>query len=131
MDGTRDYQQMAVAILAIATAALGFGLWSQDLAPPEIGETLLHHVQPALGLIATALYLGTFVSVGRILAQEGRVTGQDLVARPMVWLYLQMLALALLFFAGHYADYFADIIAEGPGGPAGEAPGMPDEPLTD
>ena len=130
-DGTRDYQQMAVAILAIATAALGFGLWSQDLAPPETGGTLLHRAQPALGLIATALYFGTFVSVGRILAQEGRVTGQDLVTRPMVWLYLQMLALALSFFAGHYADYFADIIAEGQGGPAGETPGMPNAPLPD
>ena len=130
-DRTRDYQQMAVAILAIATAALGFGLWSQDFALPETWGTPLHHTQLALGLVATFFYFGTFVSVGRILAQEGRITGQDLVTRPMAWLYLQMLALALLFFAGYYADYFADITAAGQSGPAGEAPAMPNDPLTD
>lgn len=26
----RDYQQMAIAILAVATAALGFAIWAQD-----------------------------------------------------------------------------------------------------
>lgn len=128
-DGTREYQQMAVAILAIATAALGFGLWSQNLAPPEIGGTPLRYAQRALGLIATIFYFGTFVSVGRLLAQKGRITGQDLVTRPMVWLYLQMLALALLFFAGHYAEYLAEFTAAGQGGPAGEAPAMPNDPL--
>ena len=127
MDGTRDYQQMAVAILAIATAALGFGLWSQDLAPLETGGTPLRYVQPALGLIATIFYFGTFIAVGWVLGRKGRVTGQDLVIHPMVWLYLQMLALALFFFAG----YFADITATGQGGPAGEAPAMPNEPLSD
>ena len=126
-DGTRDYQQMAVAILAIATAALGFGLWSQDLAPLETGGTPLRYAQPALGLIATIFYFGAFIAVGWILGRRGRVTGQDLVTYPMLWLYLQMFALALLFFVG----YFADIIAEGQGGPAGEAPGMPNEPLSD
>ena len=122
-DGTRDYQQMAVAILAIATAALGFGLWGQDLAPPETGDALLHYVQPALSVIATIFYFGTFTTVGWILGRKGRVTGQDLVFLPVVWLYLQMFVLALSFFAG----YFADITAAGPGGPAG----MPDEPLSD
>lgn len=129
--GTREYQQMAVAILAIATAALGFGLWGQDLAPSEIGGAPLRYARRSLGLVATISYFGTFVSVGRILAQEGRITGQDLVTRPMAWLYLQMLALALLFFAGYYADYFAEFTAAGQGGPAGEAPAMPNEPLTD
>ena len=126
-DGTREYQQMAVAILAIATAALGFGLWSQDFAPPETGGTPLRYAQPALGIIASIFYFCTFTTVGWILGRKGRVTGQDLVFLPMVWLYLQMFALALSFFAG----YFADITATGQGGPAGELPAMPNDPLTD
>ena len=123
MDGTRDYQQMAVAILAIATAALGFGLWSQDFAPPETGGALLPYVRQGLGVIATIFYFGTFIAVGWVLRRKGPVTGQDLVIYPVLWLYLQVLALALLFFVG----YFADITATGPGGPAG----MPNEPLSD
>ena len=127
-DGTRDYQQMAVAILAIATAALGFGLWNQDFALPETGDPrilLLHYVQRGLGVLATILYFAAFITVGRILWQKERVTGQDLVTRPMVWLYLQMFALALLFLVGNIADITAAV----PDAPAGERPAMPNDPL--
>ena len=130
-DGTRDYQQMAVAILAIATAALGFGLWNQDFdaIPPETGDPwilLFHYAQPAFGFLTTIFYFGAFATVVRILGHKGRVTGQDLVTRPMVWLYLQMFALTLSFFAGH----FADITVAAPDAPAGEQPAMPNDPLT-
>ena len=118
MDGTRDYQQMAVGILAIATAALGFGLWNQDfdLALLEAGSRWLNFLafaQIIFGVIAAICYFGTFVMVGRILGQKGRVTGQDLLTRPMVWLYLQMFALVVLFLVG----YFADIAVAGQNAP--------------
>ena len=49
---TRDYQQMAIAVLAIATAALGFAIWAQDLdlaypVKPDSGMMLLYGVRVA------------------------------------------------------------------------------------
>ena len=62
---TRDYQQMAVAILAIATAAFGFALWQQDFdltyprgRPVEV--LLLYWVTVSAPFVAAIFY---FLSV--------------------------------------------------------------------
>lgn len=109
---TRDYQQMAIAILAIATAALGFALWAQDfdLTPPESENpwlVRLYWMQLAGIVIAVGCYFVTFTMVLKLLWQRHPVTGRDLVRYPLAWLYVQMVVLAFLFLTGHAPDLFA------------------------
>ena len=116
---TRAYHQMAIAVLAIATAALGIALWAQDfdLTRPQSENrwiATLYWTQVASISVAILLYFATFASVARMLWQERNVTGRDLVRRPVVWLYFQMAALALLFLAGFLSDLIA---AQGSGKP--------------
>lgn len=109
---TRAYHQMAIAVLAIATAALGIALWAQDfdLARPNSANqwiATLYWTQAASISVAILLYFATFTLVVRMLWQERNVTGRDLVRQPVVWLYFQMAALALLFLAGFLSDLIA------------------------
>ena len=109
---TRDYQQMAIAILAIATAAIGIGLWAQsfDGSLPKSENPwleVLYWVQVPSVFAATLLYFVTFASVARILGRNGNVTGKDLVQGPVVWLWMQMGFLALLFLA----EFLSGLIA--------------------
>lgn len=106
---TRDYQQMAIAILAIATAALGFALWAQDFdpAPPESGQSWqawLYWAEIAGIVIAVGCYFVTFTMVLKLLRRYHPVTGQDLVRYPLVGLYAQMAVLAFLFLTGYASD---------------------------
>ena len=106
---TRDYQQMAIAILAIATAALGFALWAQDFdpVPPESGQSWqawLYWAEIAAIVIAVVCYFATFTMVLKLLRRYHPVTGQDLVRYPLVWLYAQMAVLAFLFLTGYASD---------------------------
>ena len=109
---TRDYQQMAIAILAIATAALGFALWTQDfdLAQPEPKNSWLlrlYWTQLAGIVVAVVCYFVTFAAVIKMLWQGHPVTGQDLVRYPLAGLYIQMVILALLFLTGYASDLIA------------------------
>lgn len=106
---TRDYQQMAIAILAIATAALGFAIWTRDfdLTVPETGNLtviFLYWVRLVGPLVAVVLYFATLLSVSRILAKDKNVVGADLVRQPVFWLYWLMTTLALMFLAGFLSD---------------------------
>lgn len=109
---TRDYQQMAIAILAIATAAIGIGLWAQnfDGSLPKSDNPwleVLYWIQVPSVLAATLLYFVAFASVARILALNRNITGKDLVQGPVVWLWMQMGFLALLFLA----EFLAGLIS--------------------
>ena len=106
---TRDYQQMAIAILAVATAALGFAIWSQDFdfAYPAMTDsviTLLYVVSVVTFLIAIGFYFLTFITVGNILSRDRNVTGILLVRRPIAWLYFQMVTLSIMFLSGYASD---------------------------
>lgn len=110
--GTRDYQQMAIAVLAIATAALGLGLWAQDfdLTLPDAENSWfirLYWARVAGVGAAVSFYFVTFAAVLKILWQDHAVTGYDLVRYPLAGLYIQMLILALLFLA----EFFSGLIA--------------------
>ena len=101
---TQQYQQMAIALLAIATAALGFAIWTQDfdLTLPETDNltiALFYWVQVATPLVAIVLYFAMLLSVSRILARTENVVGLDLVREPIFWLYWLMITLAIMFFA--------------------------------
>ena len=95
---------MAIALLAIATAALGLAIWTQDfdLTLPETDNltiALFYWVQVATPLVAIVLYFAMLLSVSRILARTENVVGLDLVREPIFWLYWLMITLAIMFFA--------------------------------
>ena len=105
----RDYQQMALAILAIATAALGFALWTQDFdaALPDTGNkwiSYLHFVRIGCTIGALIFYFVTFASVAAIVGRRHDGASRNLARQPIVLLYLQMMILAALFLAGFLSD---------------------------
>ena len=102
---TRDYHRMAITILAIATAAIGIGLWASDFdwSPPQSQNSLLevlYVVRVSSVLAATFFYFATFVATTRLLVRDRNVTGKDLARGPLTLLCLQMGYLAFLFLSG-------------------------------
>ena len=100
---------MAIALLAIATAALGFAIWTQDFdlsAPKSNNLTIafFYWVQVVAPLVAIVLYFAMMLSVSRILARTENVVGKDLVRQPIFWLYWLMITLAIMFLAGFSSD---------------------------
>ena len=109
---TRDYQQMAIAALAIATVAMGFALWDSDFDltfPKTDNFNILwfYLVQVVGPFVAVIFYFGTLVSVIGILRRDRNVTGQHLVSQPFSWLYWQMVTLSLMLWAGFLSDLIA------------------------
>ena len=98
----RDRHQLAVAILAIATAVIGFGLFGADFQTagdspwsPRDGinsESLL-----VLAFFALVSYALVVVSAGRILLREHNPSGVDLVKGPLFWMAVEIIPLALIF----------------------------------
>ena len=106
---TRDYQQMTIAILAIATAALGFALWAQDFdaALPKTDNWWifsLHVVQMVSIIGALIFYFFTFTSVRAIIGHGRHAANRNLIGRPIDWLYWQMVALTVLFIVGFLSE---------------------------
>ena len=97
-----DGHQLAVGILAIATAAIGFGIFGGNFALGELVQTpgLAKQIQWAklTSIVATTtFYFLVLVTVGRLLPRR-QISGRELVNGPMAWLYLEMVSLAGLYF---------------------------------
>ena len=96
-----DRHQLAIAILAIATAAIGFGLFGGDL---PVGELIredrfaagIQYLKLMLIAVVVVSYFAVAISVARILPED-RVTGRQLAYGPMQWLVIEMAALAALY----------------------------------
>ena len=96
-----DRHQLAVAILAIATAAIGFGLFGGDL---PVGKFVreggfaagIQYMRLTLIAVTVVSYFALAISVARILP-ENDVTGRQLAYGPMQWLVIEMVALAALY----------------------------------
>ena len=101
-----DRQNQALAILAIATAAIGFGLFGSDwewrtLYFGDPYAVFLLMVQ-AIGITAATLgYFLVLLTSSRILARDERVAGLELILGPMIWLTIEMIGMGLLFLANH------------------------------
>lgn len=108
-----DRHQQALAILAIATAAIGVSLFGGglNLDRPSDGSTgpfLWLTIGKSFAILfAVAAYFLVFTSVIRILGLERPVTGQEIVSGPLLWLYWEMFILALIFMANAYITFFA------------------------
>ena len=100
-----DRQNQALGILAIATAAIGFGLFGADIklltpTSPNPAFILVFIVQ-AYGIVgALSCYVAVLLSSARILARDDRVAGRELVLGPMAWMAGEMFSMAVLFIAG-------------------------------
>ena len=97
-----DRQNQALAILAIATAAIGFGLFGADWELQAQGEqnkgiSLIYVMQLVAILGAISYYFAVLWDAARILRQEDTVTGLELVQGPMLSMAGEMLCLAWLF----------------------------------
>ena len=97
-----DRHQLAVAILAIATAAIGFGIFEGDL---EVGSWAVAEgfakgaqLGKLLGISSAGVfYFLVLLSTGRAFQYE-QISGRQLVVGPLQWLYLEMVSLAGLYF---------------------------------
>lgn len=97
-----DRQNQAVAILAIATAAIGFGLFGADLELqfPSARDLRLEieFVAKFIGIIITSVaYLLVLLTTGIILERDDRVTGSELVKGPVAWMVFEVLGLGWIF----------------------------------
>ena len=102
---TRHFQTLAVTILAIATAVIGFGLFGSDqLAGIEFrgtsGMVLAATLKLLLGLHALAQYGVLILSVGGLLRQRTTVTGQQVAHGPLLQMALVMASVALIYIIG-------------------------------
>ena len=98
-----DYHQLAVAILAIATAAIGFGLFGGGLSLGEFtfttGFNLVRSFQVAklAGAVSSATFYFLVVLDVAAIFQEGEVSGERIRNGPMLWFFLEMVSLGGLF----------------------------------
>ncbi|MDE2959355.1 MAG: hypothetical protein OXU28_04795 [Chloroflexota bacterium] len=98
---TPDRHQLAAAILAIATAAIGFGIFGGDLSIGAWEKDLGFARGAQLGKLLGILFAGVFyflvlLSTSRIFLDE-QITGRQLVLGPFRWLYMEMISLAGLY----------------------------------
>ena len=98
-----DYHQLAVAILAIATAAIGFGLFGGALSVGEFisanGFNLVRSFQVAklVGAVASVTFYFLVVVDVAAIFQKDEVSGQRIRNGPMFWFFLEMVSLGGLF----------------------------------
>ena len=101
-------QEQAIAILAIATAVIGFGLFGGDFFGPRIPTDLqsnlpagtlafLRSAKAICGVMVVAQYVFVFVSVKRIFMLRNDATGEHVADGPLTQLYLQVWFLAIIF----------------------------------
>ncbi len=99
-----EWYQLAIAIMAVATAAIGFGLFGSGV---EVGPWVSEpdfargaQLGKVAGILASGVfYLLVLLSVARFL-QDEHVTGRQLVFGPLQWLFMEMTSLGGLFFVG-------------------------------
>ena len=102
---SRHFQSLSVTILAIATAAMGFGLFGADFHPvesfAEVGfETFLAAAKLLSGGLALIHYLAVLVSVARMLVQDSNVTGRQVTLGPLVLMGAEIAFVAAIFVIG-------------------------------
>ena len=92
-----DGHQLAVAILAIATAAIGFGLFGSDvqsLSTPGLARVIQWGRLAGIAL-AIVSYFRVLLTVGRMLPRA-EISSRELTG-PIAWFYLEMIGLAWLY----------------------------------
>ena len=102
---SQHFQSLSITILAIATAAIGFGLFGADFRPVGNLATrgfagFLAAAKLLSGGLAFVQYLAVLVSVARILMQHGEVSGRQVTLGPLVLMGGEMALVAAIFIIG-------------------------------
>ena len=102
---SRHFQSQAVAILAIATAVAGFGLFGTDFQTGSILWTgglsgLLARIKFILAMTAVATYIAAMLSVWKIMRQKDEVTGAQIANWPLSLTFAETIDVGLIFLIG-------------------------------
>ena len=108
---SQHFQSISVTILAIATAAMGFGLFGADFRPvANLPETRLESFLAVAKLLAGGLallqYAAVLASVAKILIQDGNVSGRQVTLGPLVLMAVEMAFVAAIFVIGVFESHF-------------------------
>ena len=103
-----DRQNQALAILAIATAAIGFGLFGVDfdLQTPTAAnpDTVLAFAARLAGILGALVYYSAVLwSAAKLLIREDKITGRELILGPVVAMGGEMASLTLIFLVEVFA----------------------------
>ena len=107
---SQHFQSLSLTILAIATAAIGFGLFGVDfptvaslpeLQGPARFWAALKLICGAGGMIS---YASVVVAVGKILAQDSPVTGRQVALAPLLLMGVVVAFVALIFVIGVFQE---------------------------
>ena len=93
---TRHFRTQAVTMLAIATGALGFGLFGAEF---RVSTDLLPTVKLVAGGLALVFYVALAESVRAIL-QSGDVSGRQVARGPLRNMFLVMFYMVSVFVVG-------------------------------
>jgi len=93
---TRHFRNHAVTVLAIATGALGFGLFGTEF---HVSMDLLPAMKLAAGALAIVFYAVLAGSVSGIL-QSGDVSGRQVARGPLRSMFLVMFYVVSAFVVG-------------------------------
>ena len=103
-----DRHQLAVGVLAIATAAIGFGLFGQfneesaaktELQVAQLVAELISVSRFVLASLTVVSYFFLLEKVTGLLSKD-KISGSELVNGPMTWLFVEMVCLTGLHLSG-------------------------------
>ena len=92
---TQHFQSQAVAMLAVATGAIGFGLFGAEF---RVSTEFLPTLKLVAGGFVLVFYVAVAQSVKDIL-ESADVTGRDVATGPLVRLFLIVVYVACIFVA--------------------------------
>ena len=93
---TRHFRSQAITMLAIATGALGFGLFGAEF---RVSTELLPVMKLAAGGLAFVCYVVLAESV-RFMLQDGDVTGRQVARGPLRAMFLVVFYVVSVFVIG-------------------------------
>ena len=93
---TRHFRTQAVAMLAIATGALGFGLFGAEF---RVSTEFLPTMMFVAGGLALVCYVGLAESVRAILLSRD-VNGRRVARGPLTYMFLVVVYVVCVFVAG-------------------------------
>lgn len=95
---SRHFQSLSVTMLAIATGALGFGLFEAGF---RVSTAFLPTMKFAAGGLALVFYVALAESV-RGIVQNSEVTGRQVARGPLIWMFLVVVYVASVFVIGNF-----------------------------
>ncbi len=107
---SRHFQSLSVTILAIATAAIGFGLFGADFriiaSLPELRGPILFWaaLNTVCGAGAVIGYASVVVAVTKILTQESLITGRQVALSALLLTGVVMVFVAFIFIIGVFEE---------------------------